>query len=46
VTLQIGLDLAEGEHNKAIAIAREMLADGEPLEKIVKYTGLTPEQLN
>ena len=34
-----------GKAEKAIEIANEMLADGEPIEKIVKYTRLTPEQL-
>ena len=28
------------EKSKALAIAQNMLADGEPIEKIVKYTGL------
>jgi len=34
-----------GELNAKIAVAKEMLADGEPIEKIAKYTGLTSEQL-
>jgi predicted transposase/invertase (TIGR01784 family) len=33
------------EENKAKKIARIMLADNEPIEKIVKYTGLTEEQV-
>jgi len=37
--------IEEGKAEEKIAIAKEMLADGEPLEKIVKYTGLTMEQL-
>ena len=31
----------EGETTKALAIARSMVADGEPIEKIIKYTDLT-----
>ena len=37
---------ARGEKQKAIAIAQNLLADGMPIEKIAKITGLTPEQLN
>ena len=36
---------AEGEQSKAIATARMMKADGEPIDKIIKYTGLTAEQI-
>ena len=35
----------EGEKRKAFAIAREMLLDGEPVEKIMRYTGLTREEV-
>ena len=31
--------------DKAIEIATQMLKDGEPIEKIIKYTGLTKEEL-
>ena len=34
-----------GEKRKAFAIAREMLLDGEPVEKIMRYTGLTREEV-
>jgi hypothetical protein len=36
---------AEGEANKAIAIAKKMLAEGEPVEKIILYTGLSREEV-
>ena len=35
----------EGEENKAREIARRMLEDNEPMKKIVKFTGLTEEQI-
>jgi len=35
----------KGEKKKAEKIARLMLADKEPLDKIVKYSGLTKEQI-
>ncbi len=35
----------EGEKNKAIEMAKEMLADGEKIEKIMKYTKLTKEEI-
>ena len=31
----------DGEIAKAFAVARNMIANGEPLEKIARYTGLT-----
>lgn len=34
-----------GEEKKAIKIAKEMLADNEPIAKIIKYTALTLEQI-
>ena len=37
---------AEGEQSKAISIARMMKADGEPVEKIIKYSGLTAEEIS
>ena len=36
----------EGETKKAIEIAKQMLADKEPIEKIQKYTGLSKEEIN
>jgi len=35
----------EGEINKSIEIALEMLSDGQSIDKIVKYTKLTEEQI-
>ena len=35
----------EGLHKKALEIAKEMLAEGEPLERIVKYTKLSIEEI-
>ena len=35
----------EGEENKALKIAKEMFIDGEPIEKIIKYTGLSKEDI-
>ncbi len=37
--------IAEGSHAKAIETARTMLADGEPIDKIHKYTGLSTEEI-
>ena len=37
--------LYNAEQRKAFAIARNMLADGEPIEKIMKYTGLTHAEI-
>jgi predicted transposase/invertase (TIGR01784 family) len=34
-----------GEQRKAFAIARNMIAEGEPVEKITMYTGLTREEV-
>jgi len=36
---------AEGEYSKAIEMAKEMLAAGEAIEKIAKYTKLSKEQI-
>ena len=36
---------AEGRDERSIEIAREMLAEGENIEKIMRYTGLTGEQI-
>ena len=35
----------EGEKNKSIEFAKEMLANGETIEKIEKYTKLTKEEI-
>lgn len=35
----------EGAHKKALETAKEMLAEGEPLERIVKYTKLSIEEI-
>nr|VFK39095.1 MAG: conserved hypothetical protein (putative transposase or invertase) [Candidatus Kentron sp. SD] len=35
----------EGKEEERIAMARTMKQEGEPLEKIVKYTHLTPEEV-
>jgi predicted transposase/invertase (TIGR01784 family) len=34
-----------GGQSKAFAIARNMIAEGEPVEKITRYTGLTREEV-
>lgn len=36
---------AWAEHKKAVNIALNMLADNVPLEKIVLYSGLSPEEV-
>ena len=35
----------EGAEERNIEIARTMKRDGEPIEKIVRYTGLTKESI-
>ena len=46
-----GMEAAEkkgvekGFSQAKLDMARMMIADGEPIEKIAKYTGLTPEQI-
>lgn len=35
----------KGEHKKAVEMARQMLAEKEPLDKIVRYTKLTIEEI-
>ncbi len=37
--------IEKGREEKAISMAKEMLADGEPIEKIVKYSGLSESQI-
>jgi predicted transposase/invertase (TIGR01784 family) len=34
-----------GEQKKALIIARNLLSIGDPVDKIVKVTGLTPEEI-
>ncbi|MBR4265793.1 MAG: Rpn family recombination-promoting nuclease/putative transposase [Bacteroidales bacterium] len=36
---------AESEKQKAVEMARMMKADNEPIEKIIRYTGLTKDEL-
>lgn len=38
-------DEAQALYNARKGIAENMKADGEPIEKIVKYTGLTKESI-
>lgn len=38
--------MKKARDERSIEIARNMIADGEPVEKIVKYTGLTKEDIN
>ena len=35
----------EGSNERALTIARNMMIDGESIEKIIKYTGLTCEEI-
>ena len=35
----------EGQEDKAVAVAKAMLADGEDAERITRYTGLSREQI-
>lgn len=36
---------AEGANNSKIEIAKNMLKDNEPIEKIIKYTGLSEKKI-
>lgn len=36
---------AKGEHKKAVEMARQMLAEKEPFDKIFRYTGLSIEEI-
>ena len=46
------LDTAEekgrkkGKEERSLEIAREMLQDGEPIEKIIRYTGLSENEIS
>ncbi len=35
----------EGISERNVEIARAMIADGEPIDKIVRYTGLTQKEI-
>jgi predicted transposase/invertase (TIGR01784 family) len=37
---------AEGEHQKAVSVARSMLADAMSVDIVSKFTGLSVEELN
>lgn len=37
--------LSQGEHNKAVEMASQMLIEKEPLDKIARYTKLTIEEI-
>jgi predicted transposase/invertase (TIGR01784 family) len=37
--------MAKGEYNKSMTIAKDMKADNEPIEKIMKYSGLSREEI-
>jgi len=43
--LDIASDMATVRDNAMIEVARHMLLDGEPVEKIVRYTGLTADEV-
>lgn len=36
---------AEGKEERNIEIARQMKSEGEPIEKIIRFTGLTAEEI-
>jgi len=36
----------EGRQVREVEIARSMIADGEPIEKIMRYTGLTQAEID
>ena len=42
--LQAGIE--QGSREAAAKIAKAMLADGEPVERVCRLTGLTLEQIN
>ena len=37
--------MAQGEKNAHVATARQMKSDGMPVELIMKYTGLTADEI-
>jgi predicted transposase/invertase (TIGR01784 family) len=43
-----GIEIGEarGEENKAMVMARKMLAKGKPIEEIIEFTDLTKEQID
>ena len=38
--------LREGKHEHAVEMARKMLEDKLPIEKIAEYSGLSPEDVH
>ena len=38
--------LEEGREKRELEIAKQMLEDGEPIEKIKKWTGLSAAKIN
>ncbi len=36
----------KGEKKLAVQIAKEMKKEGEPIDKIIRYTGLTEDEIN
>ena len=36
---------AEGEHQKALEMAKKMLSDGMPIDLVAKYSGFTPDEI-
>ncbi len=38
--------IKEGEKKRALVVAAKMLAEGEPHEKILNYTGITRKELD
>ena len=41
----IEIGIREGVERKSLFIAREMILNNEPIEKVIKYTGFKPEKL-
>ena len=41
----LGQGLKQGHKEKSIEIAKNMLSDNEPIDKIIKYTGLSNEEI-
>jgi predicted transposase/invertase (TIGR01784 family) len=46
ITLGLQQGIEKGKMEEAISIAKEMLLSSEPMEKIVKYTGLSKEKID
>lgn len=45
VTKEISKELTEKHNKEKIEMVKEMLADGEPVKKIIKYTKLTEQEI-